>query len=156
MVIPSIDFNKLDGEKRSETMATLHEACEKWGFFQVMTISWFIASRFSKLHVTNDKPNELYLQIENHGIDKQLMEKVKDLVNQQYEENARDKFYDSDITKSFEKDNTNTVDRETAFFIGHHPNSNINELPNISKELRYIFSPPGLYLLTLQFMQVDC
>lgn len=68
------------------------------------------------------------------------MEKVKDLVNQHYEENMRDNFYDSDIAKSFEKDNTNTVDWETAFFISHHPNSNINELPNISQEFRYIFS----------------
>ncbi|KAK1385957.1 1-aminocyclopropane-1-carboxylate oxidase 1 [Heracleum sosnowskyi] len=106
MVIPLIDFNELDGDKRRETMATLHEACENWGFFQ----------------------------IENHGIDKQLMEKVKDLVNQHYEENLRDNFYDSDIAKSFEKDNTNTIDWETAFFIRHHPDSNINNLPNISEE----------------------
>lgn len=30
-----IDFSKLEGEERSETMALLHHACEKWGFFQV-------------------------------------------------------------------------------------------------------------------------
>lgn len=38
MAIPSIDFSELDGDKRSKTMATLHEACEKWGFFQVLTV----------------------------------------------------------------------------------------------------------------------
>ncbi|KAL1824112.1 hypothetical protein ACET3Z_010890 [Daucus carota] len=106
MEIPSIDFGELDGDNRSKTMATLHEACEKWGFFQ----------------------------IENHGIDKQLMEKVKDLVNQHYEENLRDNFYDSDIAKSFEEGNRATIDWETAFFIKHHPDSNINELPNLSQE----------------------
>uniref|UniRef100_A0A175YE41 Non-haem dioxygenase N-terminal domain-containing protein n=1 Tax=Daucus carota subsp. sativus TaxID=79200 RepID=A0A175YE41_DAUCS len=73
-------------------MATLHEAYEKWGFFQ----------------------------IENHGIDKQLMEKVKDLVNQHYEE----------------KGNRTTIDRETVFFIRHHPDSNINEISNLSQEFR--------------------
>ncbi|WOG92867.1 hypothetical protein DCAR_0312144 [Daucus carota subsp. sativus] len=106
MKIPSIDFGELDGDNRSKTMATLHEACEKWGFFQ----------------------------IENHGIDKQLMEKVKDLVNQHYEENLRDTFYDSDIAKSFEEGNRATIDWETAVFIKHHPDSNINELPNLSQE----------------------
>lgn len=34
--IPVIDFNKLEGETRGETMALLHEACEKWGFFMVI------------------------------------------------------------------------------------------------------------------------
>lgn len=36
MEVPVIDFDKLDGEKRGETMALLHQACEKGGFFQVM------------------------------------------------------------------------------------------------------------------------
>lgn len=38
MEVPLIDFEKLDGEKRSETMALLHQACEKGGFFQVTRI----------------------------------------------------------------------------------------------------------------------
>lgn len=46
------------------------------------------------------------------------MEKVKALVNQHYEENMRDNFYDSDIAKSFENDNTNAIDWETAFSSG--------------------------------------
>lgn len=37
---PVIDFSELEGEKRSETMALLHEACAKWGFFMVMKISF--------------------------------------------------------------------------------------------------------------------
>lgn len=36
MEIPVIDFSKLESEKRGETMALLHEACEKWGFFMVI------------------------------------------------------------------------------------------------------------------------
>lgn len=38
MEIPVIDFSNLESKKRSETMALLHEACEKWGFFMVMKI----------------------------------------------------------------------------------------------------------------------
>lgn len=109
MEIPTIDFSNLDGEKRSETMEILSDACEKWGFFQ----------------------------IENHGIDKQLMEKVKELVNKHYEENMKESFYKSDIAKTFEnKDgNTRNIDWESAFFIWHRPNSSINELPNLSQQL---------------------
>jgi aminocyclopropanecarboxylate oxidase len=39
MEIPVIDFNELNGEKRSKTMALLHQACEKWGFFQTNAAS---------------------------------------------------------------------------------------------------------------------
>ncbi|WRX34818.1 Non-hem dioxygenase N-terminal domain - like 10 [Theobroma cacao] len=57
MEITIIDLDELHGEKRSKTMALQNKACEKWGFFQV---------------------NCQYLQVDNHGIDKKLMEKVKD------------------------------------------------------------------------------
>lgn len=40
MEIPVIDFSELGSEKRGETMALLHEACEKWGFFMVMNTNY--------------------------------------------------------------------------------------------------------------------
>lgn len=43
MEIPVIDFSQLDGENRSKTMAGLHNACEKWGFFMVkQTLEIFV------------------------------------------------------------------------------------------------------------------
>lgn len=36
MAIPVIDFSKLDGDKRAETMAALAAAFEDWGFFQLV------------------------------------------------------------------------------------------------------------------------
>ncbi|KAK3210522.1 hypothetical protein Dsin_015228 [Dipteronia sinensis] len=108
MEIPVIDFNELEGEKRKETMSLLHQACEKWGFFQV----------------------------ENHGIDKKLMEKVKQLVNSHYEENLKQSFYESEMAKSLKnKDNLRDTDWETSFFIWHRPKSNINEIPDLSEDL---------------------
>jgi len=103
-----IDFNELNGEKRSKTMALLHQACEKWGFFQV----------------------------ENHGVDKKLMEKVKHLINTHYEENLKESFYNSEIAKSLEKGNTSDIDWESSFFIWHQPTSNINKIGNLSEDLR--------------------
>ncbi|KAI8022327.1 1-aminocyclopropane-1-carboxylate oxidase 1 [Camellia lanceoleosa] len=108
MEIPVIDFNKLDGEKRSETMALLHQACANWGFFQ----------------------------IENHRIDKELMGKVKHLVNQHYEENMKESFYESEIAKGLEnKSITSDIDWESAFFICHRPKSNIDKFTNLSDDL---------------------
>jgi aminocyclopropanecarboxylate oxidase len=39
MVVPVIDFSKLDGAaaERAETMAQIANGCEEWGFFQVQT-----------------------------------------------------------------------------------------------------------------------
>ncbi|RDX87725.1 1-aminocyclopropane-1-carboxylate oxidase 1 [Mucuna pruriens] len=108
MAIPLIDFCTLNGEKRGETMALLHEACQKWGLFR----------------------------IENHEVDKTLMEKVKQLINIYYEENLKESFYQSEIVKSLEKKlNTSDTDWESAFFIWHLPISNIKKIPNFSKEL---------------------
>jgi len=36
MVVPVIDFSKLDGAERAETMAQIANGCEDWGFFQVL------------------------------------------------------------------------------------------------------------------------
>nr|CAD1842050.1 unnamed protein product [Ananas comosus var. bracteatus] len=49
MVIPVIDFSKLEGEERAETMAQIANGCEEWGFFQLV----------------------------NHGIPVELLERVK-------------------------------------------------------------------------------
>ncbi|XP_044471477.1 1-aminocyclopropane-1-carboxylate oxidase 1-like [Mangifera indica] len=109
MEIPVIDFNDLEGKMRDKTMALLHQACEKWGFFQV----------------------------ENHGIDKKLMEKVKQLVNSHYEDNLKETFYESEMAKRLtNKDRLNDMDWESTFFIWHHPESNINEIANLSEDLR--------------------
>ncbi|KAJ7973719.1 1-aminocyclopropane-1-carboxylate oxidase 1-like [Quillaja saponaria] len=108
MEIPVIDLEALNSKKRSETMALLHQACEKWGFFQV----------------------------ENHGIDKSLMEKVKQLINAHYEENLKESFYQSQTAKSLENQgNTCDTDWESSFFIWHRPTSNIKAITNLSEEL---------------------
>ncbi|CAJ1951611.1 unnamed protein product [Sphenostylis stenocarpa] len=108
MAIPVIDFSTLNGDKRGETMSLLHEACQKWGFFL----------------------------IENHEVDKNLMEKVKQLINIHYEDNLKESFYQTEIAKRLEKkQNTSDIDWESAFFIWHRPISNIRKIPNLSEDL---------------------
>jgi aminocyclopropanecarboxylate oxidase len=56
MAIPVIDFSKLDGDKRAETMAALAAAFQDWGFFQLV----------------------------NTGIPDELLERVKKVCNDIY------------------------------------------------------------------------
>ncbi|PIN25132.1 Iron/ascorbate family oxidoreductase [Handroanthus impetiginosus] len=108
MEIPVIDLSKLTSEKRSETMASLHDACAKWGFFM----------------------------IDNHGIDMELMEKLKLLVNQHYENILKSSLYDSEMANTMENNGyISDKDWESSFFVWHRPSSNMDELPNLSKDL---------------------
>ncbi|KAJ0047009.1 hypothetical protein Pint_05360 [Pistacia integerrima] len=85
-----------------------------------------------------DEP--LRSRVENHGIDKKLMEKVKQLVNSHYEDNSKESFYESEMAKRLNnKDDLKDTDWESSFFIWHHPKSNINEITNLSKDLRSLY-----------------
>ncbi|KAJ4825449.1 Aconitate hydratase mitochondrial, partial [Turnera subulata] len=109
MKIPMIDLSELDGDNRGQVMALLHQACEKWGCFQV----------------------------KNHGVNKELMEKVKRLVNNHYEEHLKESFYQSEAAKRLKgKDHTPDIDWESSFFIWHRPTSNISEIPNLSADFQ--------------------
>ncbi|XP_008807649.2 1-aminocyclopropane-1-carboxylate oxidase-like [Phoenix dactylifera] len=56
MAIPVIDFSKLDGKERAQTMAQIANGCEEWGFFQLV----------------------------NHGIPVELLERVKKVSSECY------------------------------------------------------------------------
>ncbi|KQK08434.1 1-aminocyclopropane-1-carboxylate oxidase 1 [Brachypodium distachyon] len=128
MEIPVIDLSGLgngDATERSQTLARLHEACKDWGFF------W----------------------VENHGVDGALMEEVKSFVHSHYEEQLKDEFYASDLAKDLhaaaagrpeDQDSSNkhvsdqAVDWETAYFVRHHPNSNVADFPEIPPATREV------------------
>ncbi|XP_009404324.2 1-aminocyclopropane-1-carboxylate oxidase [Musa acuminata AAA Group] len=56
MAVPIIDFSKLEGEERAETLAQIANGCEEWGFFQLV----------------------------NHGIPVELLERVKKVCSECY------------------------------------------------------------------------
>lgn len=41
--IPVIDFSKLYGEERAQTLAQISKGCEEWGFFQVFIYIYIFA-----------------------------------------------------------------------------------------------------------------
>ncbi|OVA08462.1 Oxoglutarate/iron-dependent dioxygenase [Macleaya cordata] len=112
MEIPVIDLEGLNDNLQSETKELLHHACEKWGCFQVT----------------------------NHGINVELMEKVKSLVNLHYEECMKRRFYESEIAKGLESRGAPSVDAdwESSYFIWHRPRAKFDESINLSDELRKV------------------
>ncbi|XP_044961654.1 1-aminocyclopropane-1-carboxylate oxidase 1 [Hordeum vulgare subsp. vulgare] len=104
MEIPVIKMDGLHGEKRSETLSLLHDACAQWGFF------W----------------------LENHGINDDLMDKTKELVNKYYEQDMEKNFYSSEIAKTLGPAKfTSNVDWECSFMYHHQPKSNIHDIPEL-------------------------
>ncbi|KAK9757504.1 hypothetical protein RND81_01G166700 [Saponaria officinalis] len=67
MVVPVIDFSKLDGEDRTLTMAQIHNGCQEWGFFQLV----------------------------NHGISEELLERVKRVSSECYKLEREEGFENS-------------------------------------------------------------
>ena len=138
MEIPVIDLSELKGEKRSQTMALLDQACEKWGCFQVKIIFHCL---ILFLIICNLNTKYIYavksMQIKNHGVYAELMDKVKQLVNTHYEQNLKQRYYESDIAKGLEcKDGqtSSNVDWESSFFICHRPKSNMETIENLPKD----------------------
>ncbi|GAY52099.1 hypothetical protein CUMW_139300 [Citrus unshiu] len=71
MAIPVIDFSKLYGEERAKTLAQIANACEVWGFFQLV----------------------------NHGISEELLERVKKVASECYKLEREEGFKNSAAVK---------------------------------------------------------
>lgn len=99
-----ITMDQLYGEKRSETLSLLHNACAQWGFF------W----------------------LENYGVNEDLMNKMKGLVNKHYEQDMEKNFFSSEMAKirGYEKGSSN-VDWECSFMYHHQPKSNSHNIPKL-------------------------
>jgi aminocyclopropanecarboxylate oxidase len=75
---------------------------------------------------------KLHGQLENHGVDEDLMSKMKGLVNKHYEQDLEKNFYSSENAKILgcEKVPSN-VDWECSFMYRHQPESNSHDIPEL-------------------------
>ncbi|KAG4210845.1 hypothetical protein ERO13_A02G071400v2 [Gossypium hirsutum] len=69
MAIPVIDFSKLNGDERAKTLAEIADACEEWGFFQLV----------------------------NNGIAEELLERVKKVSSEFYKVEREENFKNSKV-----------------------------------------------------------
>nr|POF08832.1 1-aminocyclopropane-1-carboxylate oxidase [Quercus suber] len=109
---PVINLEKLNGEERGATMEIIKDACENWGFFELI----------------------------NHGISHELMDTVERLTKEHYQKCMEQRFKELVATKGLEGVQTevNDLDWESTFFLRHLPHSNIAEIPDLQDEYRKV------------------
>jgi len=76
----------------------------------------------------------------NHGLPHDLMDKIEKMTKDHYKTCQEQKF--NDMLKSKGLDNLETevedVDWESTFYVRHLPQSNLNDISDVSDEYRYI------------------
>lgn len=109
---PVINMEKLNGEERAATMATIHDACENWGFFELV----------------------------NHGIAPEFLDTVERLTKGHYKKSMEQRFKEMVASKGLDsvQSEINDLDWESTFFLRHLPESNITEIPDLDDEYRKV------------------
>ncbi|TYI01041.1 hypothetical protein ES332_A11G173700v1 [Gossypium tomentosum] len=109
---PVINLEKLNGPERSRTMDKINDACENWGFFQVL----------------------------NHGIPHDFLDTVERLTKEHYKKCMEQRFKELVASKALEglQAEVTDMDWESTFFIRHLPQSNVTEIPDLTDEYRNV------------------
>ncbi|XP_075477454.1 LOW QUALITY PROTEIN: 1-aminocyclopropane-1-carboxylate oxidase-like [Primulina tabacum] len=117
---PVINMEKLNGEERSATMEIIKDACENWGFFELV----------------------------NHGISPEFMDTVERLTKEHYKKTMEQRFKEMVSSKGLEsvQSEITDLDWESTFHLRHLPVSNISEVPDLEQEYRKVLKEFGAQL----------
>lgn len=120
---PVISLENVNGAERSAILEKIKDACENWGFFELV----------------------------NHGISHELMDTVERLTKEHYRKCMEQRFKELVASRALEGVQTeiNDMDWESTFFIRHLPQSNINEIPDLDDEYRKVMKEFALKLENL-------
>ncbi|XP_023533814.1 1-aminocyclopropane-1-carboxylate oxidase 1-like [Cucurbita pepo subsp. pepo] len=112
MEFPIINLEKLNGEERAPILEKIKDACENWGFFELL----------------------------NHGIEPEFLDKVERLTKQHYKKCMEQRFKELVESKGLDgvQVEVNDLDWESTFFLRHLPVSNIADLPDLDDEYRAV------------------
>ncbi|KAM3224720.1 hypothetical protein ACQJBY_057848 [Aegilops geniculata] len=106
MSFPVINMEKLETEERGAAMGAIGDACENWGFFELL----------------------------NHGISHELMDEVERVSKAHYAACREEQFKEFAV-KTLEAGEKGAdvkgVDWESTFFVRHLPASNLADLPDL-------------------------
>ncbi|KAD3069377.1 hypothetical protein E3N88_37257 [Mikania micrantha] len=99
------------GEERAATLKLINDACENWGFFEIV----------------------------NHGISTELLDSVEKMTKMHYKKSMEERFKEMVATKGLEAvDNEiHDMDWETTFYLRHLPHSNISDIPDLQQDYRH-------------------
>ncbi|NP_001312109.1 1-aminocyclopropane-1-carboxylate oxidase-like [Nicotiana tabacum] len=122
----------LNTEQRAATMETIKDACENWGFFEVV----------------------------KHGICHELLDRVEKLTKGHYNKCMEERFKEMVASKGLEAVQTEIkdLDWESTFFLKHLPLSNISQVPDLEDEYRKIMKEfaDKLEKLAEQLLELLC
>nr|AEP19803.1 ACC oxidase 1 [Ziziphus jujuba] len=120
---PVINLENLNGEGRKATMEQIRDACENWGFFELV----------------------------NHGIAPEFMDKIERMTKEHYRKCMEQRFKELVASKGLEAVQTEVsdMDWESTFFLRHLPVSNISEIPDLHDDYRKAMKEFALKLETL-------
>ncbi|XP_073119239.1 1-aminocyclopropane-1-carboxylate oxidase-like [Henckelia pumila] len=126
---PVINMEKLNGEERSATMEIIKDACENWGFFELV----------------------------NHGISPEFMDTVERLTKEHYKKTMEQRFKEMVSSKGLEsvQSEITDLDWESTFHLRHLPVSNISEVPDLEQEYRKVLKEFGAQLEKLAEYLLD-
>nr|AAB02051.1 1-aminocyclopropane-1-carboxylate oxidase [Carica papaya] len=117
---PVINMEGLNGEERAATMKKIEDACENWGFFELV----------------------------NHGIPIELLDTVERLTKGHYRKCMEQRFKEIMASKGLDGIQTEVTDMdwESTFFNCHLPEPNIAEIPDLDDEYRKVMKEFALKL----------
>ncbi|KAJ6973337.1 hypothetical protein D5086_026861 [Populus alba] len=120
MEFPVISMEKLNGEERAATMEKIKDACENWGFFELL----------------------------NHGIPHEFLDTVERMTKEHYKKCMEQRFKEMVASKALEGVQTEIkdLDWESTFQLRHLPKSNIAEIPDLDDEYRKVMKEFALKL----------
>ncbi|KAK8493573.1 hypothetical protein V6N13_062824 [Hibiscus sabdariffa] len=121
LAFPVIDLSKINGDERQATMDMIKDACENWGFFELM----------------------------NHGISHELMDTVEKHTKEHYKKCMEQRFKEMVASKGLDQlaqSEIDDLDWESTFFVRHLPESNINEIPDLGDDYREVMKEFALEL----------
>ncbi|KAE8660760.1 1-aminocyclopropane-1-carboxylate oxidase 1 [Hibiscus syriacus] len=109
---PVINLEKLNGEERAAAMDQIKDACENWGFFEVL----------------------------DHGIPHDFLDTVERLTKEHYKKCMEQRFKELVASKALEglEAEVTDMDWESTFFLRHLPESNMAEIPDLTDEYREV------------------
>ncbi|XP_011000640.1 PREDICTED: 1-aminocyclopropane-1-carboxylate oxidase [Populus euphratica] len=126
---PVIDLSKLNGEERKPTMEKIEDACENWGFFELV----------------------------NHGISHDLLDTVERLTKEHYRKCMEQRFKEMVASKGLEavQSEISDLDWESTFFLRHLPESNMAEIPDLEEDYRKVMKEFALEVEKLAEQLLD-
>ncbi|XP_073148733.1 1-aminocyclopropane-1-carboxylate oxidase 3-like [Henckelia pumila] len=109
---PVVNMENLNGDERPATMEIIKDACENWGFFELV----------------------------NHGIAPEFLDTVERLTKEHYKRTMEQRFKEMVANKGLDsvQSEITDLDWESTFFLRHLPASNISEIPDLEDEYRKV------------------